>query len=747
MRRFQKYLWTPLLLASVTGCATSGFLADSKNTDAQQTRLNRLLTIASDCENSGRPDEAMNVYQYVLAQNPEHAFARQRLQVLAGTAAPAATPTAPAQQLPATTPVTPARPEVMVAARPTPSSNQTHASAAPNHAIRPAAPAVTESAPLVAASSWKPTMMTSDPVPLSQATQEQAVAQKTATQTTVVQSTVAQSHVLEKRSVKPPARQSPVSAPAQESPIPEHPVLLTTAASELPAVPVMNVSPVVTPSREELPEPIISTTPLPFPDARASELPTVAAVAAEIPSISMEPAIQPVSRMEFKPEQPVPQPVASQPTLAAPAPSVSTTSSNSDIFGKKPAASRNSEIPTLSRSRNPIPNLELYLGGKRVSDTPSGTPASTTDDAQVAGEPVPPVRKSKVIEIPARSAPAVVAEPEVAVVEEPVHHPIITPLQENPQKSLFAPEVATLEKPVDEQSTVDLTVTATTPVAPVIAPKTDSDAWQATDLSRVTQAPAVPANDPPAPRNDWSQARLTSLCDGLPDDLVPLVEQMESKDPLTRVQALMSLSARGFEAKPASVAIHALLEDEEPVVAVYAASTLRLVANDAWSSVRTLCQYLNHNDQQIVRLSAYLLGLMGPEAMDAVPVLEVVRDTNPDLMSSLHAAEALTHIAPADRRSLATLSNALFHADGDVRWFAAVSLGSVSAPCEQEAVTVLMKALRDSDFGVQAAACLSLGGFGKHAQVAIPELENAARSRSSEVQEAAETALACLRGA
>lgn len=288
-----------------------------------------------------------------------------------------------------------------------------------------------------------------------------------------------------------------------------------------------------------------------------------------------------------------------------------------------------------------------------------------------------------------------------------------------------------------EVSRVEMASSSTQTVTPAV----NADAWHTTDLTRHEKTePAVQIVD-----DAWERTRLVTLCDGLPQELVPFVKQLESSDPLIRVQGLQKLSEQGEQARAATVAVHALLEDSEAAVAVKAASTLREIANDAWSSVRTLTKHLKHEDPQIVRLSAYLLGQMGPEAMDAVPALEEVRGSG-DLLSSLHAAEALTHIAPADRKSFSALSSALSNDDQTIRWFAAVSMGTVSDQCERDAVVALTKALKDSEPQVRAAACLSLGGLGEHALTVISELEEAARSESSEVQVAAETALACLRG-
>ncbi|WP_437226723.1 HEAT repeat domain-containing protein [Planctomicrobium sp. SH661] len=269
----------------------------------------------------------------------------------------------------------------------------------------------------------------------------------------------------------------------------------------------------------------------------------------------------------------------------------------------------------------------------------------------------------------------------------------------------------------------------------------DADAWQTTDLTR---PPAVEEKTVASEEN-WQTTRLAGLCDNLAPGLIPIVDRLESKESSDRVAALFELGELKSEARSASVAVYSLMQDQDPVVAVYAAGTLRQITGDAWSSVHTLTKYLDHTDPGIAQLSAYMLGQMGPEAMDAVPALERLRN-NSQGMTSLHAAEALTHIAPADVSSVQKLTAALSETDRELRWFAAVSLGTVAGECEKQAAEALKNALNDGEMEVRIAACLSLGGLGSHAAIAIPDLEKAARSESPDVKSAAETALACLRG-
>ena len=261
--------------------------------------------------------------------------------------------------------------------------------------------------------------------------------------------------------------------------------------------------------------------------------------------------------------------------------------------------------------------------------------------------------------------------------------------------------------------------------------------WTTTDLTRDVAEADVSDSDA------WGKTRLVNLCEELPEDLVPLVERLDSAESADKVQALMELGELKTEAEAASLAVVALLDDADPLVSVYAAGALRDITGDAWESVHTLSHHLESDNEQVVRLAAYLLGQMGPEAMDAVDALQDVREDAQGL-TALYAAEALINITPDDRDSLNLLTTSLASSDEKVRWFAAVSLGGVSGDLEAEAAIALLSAMQDDAEDVRAAVCLSLGGLGEHAKIAQIELQVLAEMDTEEVQSAARTALACL---
>lgn len=401
--------------------------------------------------------------------------------------------------------------------------------------------------------------------------------------------------------------------------------------------------------------------------------------------------------------------------------------STNSIFAQKPAVQGNSSIPTLSRSRNPIPNLEIYLAGKRV--TGNGTSEHVAESGNLVAPPSGASEKRvgpKIIEIPTSSASS--DSQNVAAAKENTS-PImeLTPVQQTG----LPPEPAAAN-PIES----DTKWTRIPSQNPAPHP-----------LKTETAAPSLPSapEKVPAEPSGENSLSLVDCCEGLPENLIPLVKKLESLDPYIRVQGLEALAECGQEARSASPAVHYLMEDPEPVVSIYAAFALREIAGDSWKSVATLSRHLHDSDEQIVRLAAYLLGRYGPEAMDAVVALNTTLKASNDLLTQLYISEALIQIFPTDRDAVAILTNAIRHPDADIRWFAAMALGHVSGPMTRDAVVALISGLRDNDQGVQQASCLSLASIGRDARLATPELLKLCRSDTDDVRFAAETALACLR--
>lgn len=339
--------------------------------------------------------------------------------------------------------------------------------------------------------------------------------------------------------------------------------------------------------------------------------------------------------------------------------------------------------------------------------------------------------------------------------------------------TVFQPSIAPGPEPEanpeDEASSAD-SFAATADFQSPLEPMFDSEAEELTELDEMESVNAAwelvsvvdgdvsrsgaDAHDVPtskASSNDvtdvnvqWSRTSLVRLCEELDPHLLELVKKLESASANDRCDALYTLGQMGSPAEPTSLAIRALLDDADARVRSHAAGALRNIHGDAWDTVRVLSSLLKDQDVETVRFTAYLLGQMGPEATHAVDDLQALRDTSTGL-TKLHAAEALARITPEDAVSVQVLAQGLSEDDAHLRWFSAMSLGSVSAGQQDQAVSALKNALHDTDANVRATAALSLGGFGEHAQPAIDDLQRAIQFDTPEVRDAASAALACIK--
>ncbi|MEZ6055426.1 MAG: HEAT repeat domain-containing protein [Planctomycetaceae bacterium] len=113
-------------------------------------------------------------------------------------------------------------------------------------------------------------------------------------------------------------------------------------------------------------------------------------------------------------------------------------------------------------------------------------------------------------------------------------------------------------------------------------------------------------------------------------------------------------------------------------------------------------------------------------------------------ITRLHIAEALTRIDAFDEGSVDILIDSLHDRERQHRWLAAIALGQVSTRHATRVVPALTSALRDTDAQVRSAAALSVGRFGPAARSAVNELQSRAALDAPEVREAARTSLACI---
>lgn len=453
----------------------------------------------------------------------------------------------------------------------------------------------------------------------------------------------------------------------------------------------------------------------------AAASPTIAKAAAEA---------EPVESAPVKALRPAATPAIAAKKQLLPAAVKKTTPSTTPAQPQTESSLTSASSSTATEEKLPT----IRPAGRPGADTPETTVAQSSEPgdwwSDVFSEDLPSTEQVALTETPVVEAeevakPMVESPVEMASTDELVREALLGELGDTPTPATVdvREQLPTIAEPTDEE----MPIVAEADEAEVpVAPETVAEA-DAAELA-----------------GTWSRTSLRRLCGELPGHLEMIVKQLDSDSRDVKVAALDDLGRMKEEAAPAALAIRAMLNDEDGHVQVAAAGALWEVERDSWDSVKTLRAGLKSDDPNLVQLSAYLLGKIGPEAMDAIEDLESLRDADRSL-ASMHAAEAITRIAPDQTRSVEVLVEGLGSADRQARWFSAVALGNVSAPHRPSVARALKFALHDDEPDVRAAAALSLGGLGSEGGIAIADLEYAALFDAPEVRDAAVTALACLR--
>lgn len=242
------------------------------------------------------------------------------------------------------------------------------------------------------------------------------------------------------------------------------------------------------------------------------------------------------------------------------------------------------------------------------------------------------------------------------------------------------------------------------------------------------------------------QSKFAAECRHCDPWVYAQVMKLESPASEVRTEGLVNLADLGPNAREASSAIHALMEDPDPTVRANAAWAAWRVEESAKESVEALVPLLSSTNVEVIELACFALGDIGAEAEPAVQNLEELQ-THSEGTTRLQAAEALIRIRGEHVESLQVLVDALKSRDGGERWLAAVALGRCQGAYSADIVTALTEALQDVDTEVRCAAVLSLGAFGQEAAAATEELRRVAHSDEAQVREAAVAALGCLENA
>ena len=153
----------------------------------------------------------------------------------------------------------------------------------------------------------------------------------------------------------------------------------------------------------------------------------------------------------------------------------------------------------------------------------------------------------------------------------------------------------------------------------------------------------------------------------------------------------------------------------------------------------------DHSREHDVRSRAiFLLGSIGPEADESIPVLRHELLTERDLYLRVDLAEAVLKIQPEDSDAINTLVDALSATDQNLRWASAFSLRNAVSPRTTFVVDRLKDLLGTDDAKLKRMVILTLGEFGPAAARVIPQLEAALQSPDRATRDVAEASLACI---
>lgn len=140
----------------------------------------------------------------------------------------------------------------------------------------------------------------------------------------------------------------------------------------------------------------------------------------------------------------------------------------------------------------------------------------------------------------------------------------------------------------------------------------------------------------------------------------------------------------------------------------------------------------------------FLIGALGPDAVDAVPTLrrEIQGDLDPFLRIDL--SEALLKIKPEDEDAINVLVSMLHENDPNVRWVAAFALRNAVSPRTTFVIESLRALVQTDDLKLRRMVFLTLAEFGPAASAVIPDLQAALESPDPGTREVAKACLQCI---
>lgn len=261
--------------------------------------------------------------------------------------------------------------------------------------------------------------------------------------------------------------------------------------------------------------------------------------------------------------------------------------------------------------------------------------------------------------------------------------------------------------------------------------------------SRQAQSLANVSDSVPALTGTSAKTDYAALCPQASDKVQPILVQLNSLDPNQMKLALHKLGELNTDGVSGAPAARAAMTHADAYVRIHAALALYRIEQNTNDTVPVFVEGLRNTDANVRSFAATALS-MGPKVNDVVPPLTaILNDANPFVR--LHAAETLYKCPGNEATAVKSLIEHLDHKDANVRWLSIFIMGE-ALPKSQNVVEALTLALYDSDNRIRAGAAFALGGIGRDAQAALPELKELAADQNPEVRQSVQDAIREIEG-
>ncbi|MBI3866096.1 MAG: HEAT repeat domain-containing protein [Planctomycetia bacterium] len=188
-----------------------------------------------------------------------------------------------------------------------------------------------------------------------------------------------------------------------------------------------------------------------------------------------------------------------------------------------------------------------------------------------------------------------------------------------------------------------------------------------------------------------------------PEEISQLVENLRTGSETARQIAAIRLGQAGPSARSAASALREALSDNDLAVRLHVAHALWQIDHQAGEVVPDLIDMLGAAKSNVSIAAISVLGEIGHGAEEALPSLYDMF-AGSKLRDRLHLACMIARIDARDREMIGIVSSGLHETAGDVRYLAALALGSAPVGHQRRVERVLADAAQDRNLRVQSAA-------------------------------------------